>query len=111
MYFVCIKMHEGELFPGDYQCRGVLDNGFEFGTHICSEPGFAPSDLYFNRQPRIEALKELFGITIEHAREHSAVFIPQPQDPLPDWFEKLNDPEIQKSLEQYYLKYSQLVNA
>jgi len=103
MYFVC--RYDG---PQWWYCMGVLSNGFHFGGHVCSEPDFAPSDLYFRRKERISALKELFDID-EKTIETETITVESKID-VPDWWESLaNNKKIQESFKTKYEKYGKLI--
>lgn len=57
MYFICEE--RGREW---WVCDGFLENGFCFGQHICSNPGFAPGDLFYTRVDRKYALKQMFNL-------------------------------------------------
>jgi hypothetical protein len=101
MYFFC--SNDG---PEWFNSYGVLDNGFCFGQHLCSSPGYAPGDLYFRRKERISALKELFGIDPETIKPELIVI--NSKADIPAWWdeqEKMHD-----GLKEQYEKYSELLD-
>lgn len=101
MYFLCDGNADW------WVCHGFLDNGFYFGQHVCSHPCFAPDDLYFRRQERVSALKEIFGIDPDQMRISAETIIIRSKDQIPDW---VNNEETQKALEPQYEKYKELLN-
>lgn len=103
IYFVC--RYDG---PQWWYCFGLLSNGFKFGEHLCSDPGFAPQDLYFRCKPRIEALRQVFGVNPQTI-EWELLSIKTKED-VPEWWEKLaNTQSVQDELAPFYDKYCALL--
>lgn len=100
MYFVC-----EEQMPQWFVCYGILSNGFCFGQHICSHPSFAPSDLYYTRGNRIDALKKLFAIDKETIESETIVV--RSKSDIPVWWEEHT--KLQDSLAPAYAQYKELV--
>lgn len=96
MYFLC-EEHQ----PAWWICNAVLENGFYFGQHVCSSPGFAPGDLYFGRPERIAALEEMFGkrwqpaetetVIIRDKSDIPAAWTAGDKDELAKWSERYNE--------------------
>ena len=102
MFFVC--ENQG---PRWYKCLGILENGFCFGSHICSHPAFAPGDLYFTREKRQQALNKLFNITVESAKENNETIIVKYTEDIPDWMKSMN--LLQEGLKSKYQEYEDLI--
>lgn len=56
-------------YPDEYKagwchCHLILENGFAIYGHLCSDPGFAPGDLWFRRKERQEEWKNA-GLELE----------------------------------------------
>lgn len=102
MYFVCSGRDDW------WTCFGVLNNGFVFGSHVCSHPGFAKGDLYFTRSERIAALKEIFGID-ETTIDHETLVVNRKSEE-PSWWEgTVNNKELQESFKPQYDRYRELL--
>lgn len=101
MYFLC-KYIEREWWA----CDGILSNGFLFGGHVCSHPNFAPNDLYFGRNERIEALKAIFGF--EWSKEECELVIVNSPAEMPKWYMPMV--ELQAGLKDTYERYDKLLN-
>jgi hypothetical protein len=100
MYFVC------EFQNADwYSCTGVLSNGFAFGGHVCSHPGYAPGDLYFTRKNRIDALKEIFGF--EWDRSETETIVVRSKADIPEWW--MIHAELQEGLKEQYERYDSIL--
>ena len=104
MYFLCDNQG-----PQWFVCYGVLENGFVFGSHLCSHPVYAPSDLYFGRKHRIEALKEIFGVRFERDSELCETVVVNSAADVPEWWTLSQKDEVQNQLEPKYELYNQLV--
>lgn len=91
--------------PQWFYCVGVLSNGFHFGEHLCSAPGYAPGDLYFNRKERQRALEELFGFTWNSLETETVVVNSKADIPL--WWDGLGP--MQDRLKEDYDKYSKRI--
>lgn len=65
MYYVFCKSRAVENW---YTCSAILENGWIPFSHICSDPGFAPGDLWRRRPERQKAMEKL-GITIDDTGE------------------------------------------
>lgn len=103
MYFVCSGP------PNWLTCYGVLENGFVFGSHLCSHPGFAPGDLYFQRPDRIEGLKQVFGI--DPTAVDAETIVVTSQEEVPDWWEtKADNHDVQLSLKPQYDLYRAILD-
>ncbi len=102
MYFVC--EYRG---PEWWLCDGILENGFAFGQHLCSHPGFAAGDLYFTRKERIAAIKELFNLDEEYFRGNSVHIIVKSAEDIPSWW--VAAMKKQDELKPLYEKYRALV--
>jgi hypothetical protein len=98
MYFVCSGSDDW------WTCYGVLSNGFCFGQHICSHPGFAPGDLYFNRDNRKRALLEVLGV--DETIEAETIIVRTAAD-KPDWLD--GHKALQEGLKPIYERYSALL--
>lgn len=99
MFFVCDGARDW------WNCYGVLSNGFCFGQHICSDPGFAPGDLYFGRAERVAALRELFGVDPETI-ECQTIVVRTLAD-KPEWWD--GQKALQDGLAPQYERYSALL--
>lgn len=98
-YFVC-----GYGGPQWWTCYGILEGGFCFGQHVCSDPCFAPGDLYFRRADRISALEQVFGVTL-HNIEWETIKVRSKAD-TPDWWEStMNNAACQGALAPKYAAY------
>lgn len=103
-YYVCA--YAG---PQWWYCYGMLDNGFCFGQHVCSDPGFAPGDLLQGRRGRKLALAAVFPELPDV--EFSTVEVRGKAD-LPPWWESLaNSKEVQAELKPFYDKYAKELEA
>ena len=47
-----------------WSCHGFLSNGFCIGEHTCSDPCYAPGDLWKGRIERQTAIAKIFNIAI-----------------------------------------------
>jgi len=103
MYLVCRYDQ-----PSWYYCFGLLSNGFCFGEHVCSDPGFAPNDLYFNRKERIDGLQEIFSIDPKIIKPETIVV--KSSADKPEWWEELcNTQSVQDKLKNEYKKYKEFL--
>lgn len=102
MYFICEE--RGHQW---WVCYGFLDTGFCFGEHICSHPGFAPSDLYFGRLERVLAMKELFGR--EWLKEEASTIVIRKPSDIPQWFKDTNTEESAATRLPLYEKYTEIL--
>src|SRR5271169_6379923 len=100
MYFV--SENRG---PEWFMSYGVLSNGFCFGQHICSHPGFAPGDLYFNRLKRRTALKDIFGH--EWTPDETELIVVNSLADKPEWWD--SHEALQEGLKADYNKYAELM--
>ena len=103
IYFVC--RYDG---PQWWYCMGLLSNGFHFADHVCSRPDFAPMDLYFRRQERVNALEKLFGI--RHDTVETELIEVRSIADKPEWWERLaNTQSVQDDLKPFYEAYNILL--
>lgn len=100
MYFLCEGSQDW------WTCTGILDNGFQFGGHVCSHPNYAPSDLYLGRKNRIKALKELFDIDPETVEKHLVVI--KSKEDIPAFYYETDTAEVHEKLKPLYEKYELL---
>lgn len=101
MYFVCDGADDW------WMCYGVLSNGFCFGQHLCSHPGYAASDLYHRRTERKDALKEVFGFQWEPG-EGETIVVRSMAD-IPAWW--ASHEGLQAGLKPQYDQYAALLKA
>ena len=100
-YFVCDGKDDW------WVCYGVLENGFCFGQHVCSHPGFAPGDLYTHRPERQAALKEVFGLSPDDI-EWETITVSS-KDDVPVWWDEHG--KLQDGLKDQYDRYHALLEA
>lgn len=99
-YFLCF--HDG---PEWWYCQGLLENGFCFGEHVCSHPGFAPGDLLMHRKDRLAALRLIFPEADPTTFELVQV---KTKDDLPDWYKATE--KTQDALKPMYAEYARLLS-
>ncbi len=100
LYIVC--EHRG---TDNFCCYGILSNGFCFGTHLCSHPSFAPSDLYYRRTERISALESLFGVRFDQG--DYIMHVIESKADIPEWWDA--QAELQEGLKVKYEEYKTLL--